>query len=176
MPTLSKKYLAKEKLVVANIKKDPKSFYSYAKSFQKTHQSVGPFLKGSTVCKDLNFISNTVLQQYSSVFSMPDLDLELKSPENFFLGSLESSQISHHSQSLETNLVVHSQPSPLPNVRLRQEEGRIPGSPQPPPPPPPSHDPLDTVIKKEGAELQPLPPPPSSHDPLDTVIKEEGAE
>ena len=49
--SLSKKYLAKEKLVVANIKKDPKSFYSYAKSFQKTHQSVGPFLKGPAVCK-----------------------------------------------------------------------------------------------------------------------------
>jgi hypothetical protein len=50
--SLRNKNLPKEKLIISKIKQDPKSFYSYARSFQKTKQSVGPLLNGNVLCKD----------------------------------------------------------------------------------------------------------------------------
>ena len=81
--SLRKKNLAKEKLVTAKIKQDPKSFYSYAMSFQQTTQSVGPFLRGNALCKDKKFMAGMLLQQYSAVFSTPDPNRQIPSPHTF---------------------------------------------------------------------------------------------
>ena len=62
-----------EDKAIFNIKSNPKYFFSFAKSRQKTKSKIGPFLNPATgkLNSDTAFTAETLRQQYDSVFSKP---------------------------------------------------------------------------------------------------------
>ena len=62
-----------EDKAIFSIKSNPKSFFSFAKSRQKTKSKIGPFLDSSSgkLNPDVVFTAETLRQQYNSVFSKP---------------------------------------------------------------------------------------------------------
>ena len=71
---------------IENIKSNPKSFFSFAKSRQKTHAKVGPFIDPITkkVNSDPAFTVEALKRQYESVFSDPKPDMVVQDPTAFF--------------------------------------------------------------------------------------------
>ena len=65
-----------EDQAIFNIKADPKSFFSFAKSRQKTRSRIGPFIDPGTgkINSDVAFTAETLREQYNSVFSSPRPD------------------------------------------------------------------------------------------------------
>ena len=62
-----------ESKVILEMKDNPKAFFSFAKSRQKTHAKVGPFLDPSTgkLNLDPDHTAECLSKQYSSVFTQP---------------------------------------------------------------------------------------------------------
>ena len=63
---------SREKSAISKIKRHPKSFYSYAKSFSSVKSSIAMLInKLGTVVTDREDMSNTLQEQFTSVFSDP---------------------------------------------------------------------------------------------------------
>ena len=75
-----------EDQAVFNMKSNPKAFYSFAKSRQKTKDKVGPFVDSSTGLPnpDPEFAASELSKQYSSVFVPPRDEWKVHDPEDFF--------------------------------------------------------------------------------------------
>ena len=71
---------------VFNMKSNPKTFFSFAKSRQKTKSKVGPFIDPSTRAPnaDPEFAASELIKQYSSVFVSPRDEWRVTDPKNFF--------------------------------------------------------------------------------------------
>ena len=67
---------AEEKKAISSIKKNPKFFYSYAKRFSTTNNSIGPLKdEDGKYVYDNDKIAQLFSKQYKSVFNKPDEDL-----------------------------------------------------------------------------------------------------
>ena len=75
-----------ENQVVSNMKKNPKAFYSFAKSRQKTRAKIGPFLDPITNIPnpDPDFTAQVLSDQYKSVFVQPRPEWVVDNAEEFF--------------------------------------------------------------------------------------------
>ena len=66
----------KEKKAIEAIKKNPKFFFSYAKSMSKFKSSIGPLLnQQSKLTSDNKEMSNILAEQFSKVFSTPMVNI-----------------------------------------------------------------------------------------------------
>ena len=87
---LSEDYVAtnnmEEDKAVFNMKSNPRSFFSFAKSRQKTKTRVGPFIDPATGKSNTSpeFASETLRQQYDSVFNPPRPEWVVTDVENHF--------------------------------------------------------------------------------------------
>ena len=75
-----------ENQAVLNMKSNPKAFYSFAKSRQKTRSGVGPFIDPASGSPnpDPEFAASELSKQYSSVFVPPRADWKVTDPKSFF--------------------------------------------------------------------------------------------
>ena len=74
-----------ENKAIGNMKKDPRSFFSYAKRFSKTNSEVGPFFnKDGDPILESEAIVDMLRNQYESVFSSPKKEYQIDDPANFF--------------------------------------------------------------------------------------------
>ena len=75
-----------EDKAVLNIKSNPKAFFSFAKSRQKTRSKIGPFVDPSTGAPNPHpeFAASELSKQYSSVFVPPRDEWKVKDPKHFF--------------------------------------------------------------------------------------------
>ena len=75
-----------EDQAVLNMKSNPKAFYSFAKSRQKTQSKIGPFVDPLTGSPNPHpeFAASELSKQYSSVFVPPRDEWKVKDPEDFF--------------------------------------------------------------------------------------------
>ena len=75
-----------EDQAIFNIKSNPKAFFSFAKSRQKTKSRIGPFLNPATgkLNPDVGFTAETLRQQYNSVFSVFRPDLSVSDVDDHF--------------------------------------------------------------------------------------------
>ena len=66
------KYVNREKLAISKIKKHPKAFYSYAKSFSAVKSSIAMLInKLGNVVTDKETMANIFQEQFTSVYSDP---------------------------------------------------------------------------------------------------------
>ena len=72
--------------VVTEMKDNPKIFFNFAKSRQKTHAKVGPFLDPETgeLNLDPDYTADCLSKQYSSVFSQPRPEWNIPDMKEFF--------------------------------------------------------------------------------------------
>ena len=77
---------ASEARVIADMKENPKVFFSYAKARQKTAAKVGPFLDPETgeLNLDPEYSAQRLSEQYSAVFTKPRPEWQIPSMEAFF--------------------------------------------------------------------------------------------
>ena len=75
-----------EAKVISDMKENPKAFFSFAKSRQKTHAKVGPFLDPSTgkLNLDPDYTAECLSKQYSSVFTQPRPEWTIPDMKEFF--------------------------------------------------------------------------------------------
>ena len=75
-----------EDQAVFNMKENPKAFYSFAKSRQKTKSIVGPFIDCTTGLPNPNpdFAAEELSKQYNSVFVSPRAEWKVEDPAEFF--------------------------------------------------------------------------------------------
>ena len=75
-----------EDQAIFNIKSNPKAFFSFAKSRQKTKSRIGPFLNPATgkLNPDVGFTAETLRQQYNSMFSVPRPDWSVSDVDDHF--------------------------------------------------------------------------------------------
>ena len=75
-----------EDQAISNMKSNPKAFFSFAKSRQKTNSKVGPFVDPSTGLPnpDPEFAASELSKQYSSVFVPPRDEWRVPDPKTFF--------------------------------------------------------------------------------------------
>ena len=75
-----------EAKVISEMKDNPKVFFSFAKSRQKTHAKVGPFLDPETgeLNLDPDYTAECLSSQYSSVFTKPRPEWSIPNMEDFF--------------------------------------------------------------------------------------------
>ena len=75
-----------ESKVVVNMKKNPKAFFSFARSRQKTRTKIGPFLDPTTGSPnpDPDFAAGVLADQYKSVFVQPRPEWIVKDIPEFF--------------------------------------------------------------------------------------------
>ena len=75
-----------EDKAVLNIKSNPKAFFSFAKTRQKTRSKIGPFVDPSTGAPNPHpeFAASELSKQYSSVFVPPRDEWKVKDPKHFF--------------------------------------------------------------------------------------------
>ena len=80
-----------EDQAIFNIKSNPKSFFSFAKSRQKTKSRIGPFLDPASgiLNPDVAFTAETLRQQYNSAFSVPRPDWTVTDAAEHFPGDVE---------------------------------------------------------------------------------------
>ena len=76
--------LRSEQRAVNNIKSNPKYFYSYARRHQTIKTGIGPLKINDCLLKSPEDISKALLEQYSSVYSIPDTDAEINDPTEYF--------------------------------------------------------------------------------------------
>ena len=82
--------ILEENQAISNIKLNPKAFFSFARSRQKTCAKVGPFIDSTTGKPNSSpeFAASELSRQYSSVFVKPREEWKVKDAKEFF-GSLE---------------------------------------------------------------------------------------
>ena len=75
-----------ENKAISNIKSNPKAFFSFARSRQKTCARIGPFIDPATGKPNPSpeFAATALSQQYSSVFVQPRDQWKVKDPKKFF--------------------------------------------------------------------------------------------
>ena len=74
-----------ERKPINKIKKDPKSFYGYAKRFSKTKSDIGPFFsQDGNPIHEAEEIVEMLRLQYESVYSNPVKEKLILDPEEFF--------------------------------------------------------------------------------------------
>ena len=73
-----------EKKAVANIKDNPKFFYSFAKKYQKVKSSIGPLKVNNALISDPHDICVCLSNQYSSSYSVPNPENAISDPSEFF--------------------------------------------------------------------------------------------
>ena len=75
-----------EDQAIFNIKSNPKSFFSFAKSRQKTKSRIGPFLDPASgkLNPDVAFTAEKLRQQYNSAFSTPRPEWTVNDIEHHF--------------------------------------------------------------------------------------------
>ena len=80
-----------ENKVVNAMKSNPKAFFAYGRAKQKTKARVGPFLdpETDTPNPDPDFSAKLLSEQYSSVFTQPRAEFEVKNFSDFFSGGTE---------------------------------------------------------------------------------------
>ena len=85
---------SQEKEAIQKMRKDPRTFFSFAKKFSKAKTDVGPFLdeEGNLVTNTEN-IAEMLKAQYESVFSHPVPAKVISDPENFFKSSDADEQL-----------------------------------------------------------------------------------
>ena len=77
--------LEKEKIAISKMKRDPKTFFSYAKKFSRIHSDVGPFLdETGNLITNPEVIVDMLKLQYESVYSKPLESMNVEDPSNFF--------------------------------------------------------------------------------------------
>ena len=78
--------ILEENFAISNMKTNPKAFFSFAKSRQKTRAKVGPFIDPSTgkPNPDPEYSASQLSKQYSSVFVEPRDEWKVKNPREFF--------------------------------------------------------------------------------------------
>ena len=84
-----------EDQAIFNIKANPKSFFSFAKSRQKTKSRIGPFLDPTSgkLNTEVAFTVETLRQQYNSVFSNPRPDWTVSDVDDHFsVGEVQGSR------------------------------------------------------------------------------------
>ena len=69
---------------ISNIKVNPKYFFTYAKKHLKTSSSIGPFKIDEQLITELDGISESLNEQYTSSFSSPDQNYHIDDPKVFF--------------------------------------------------------------------------------------------
>ena len=84
-----------EDKAIFSIKSNPKSFFSFAKSRQKTKSKIGPFLDSASgkLNPDVAFTAETLRQQYNSVFSKPRPEWTVADVAGHFSGGGEGDSI-----------------------------------------------------------------------------------
>ena len=75
-----------EEAAVLGIKKNPKSFFSFAKTRQKTRARIGPFIDQATGSPnpDPDFAASVLSEQYKSVFVQPRQGWLVRNVQDFF--------------------------------------------------------------------------------------------
>ena len=96
---LAEDYLAsnilEEDQAVFSMKQDPKKFFSFARSKQKTKAGVGPFLENGRPNPSPDFAAEQLKQQYDSVFAQPRSQWTVPDPaEHFKTDSDDESELS----------------------------------------------------------------------------------
>ena len=83
---IKSEYAAIYRMEEENMKDNPKSFFSFAKSRQKTRSRIGPFLDPSTGSPNPNpdFAASVLSDQYSSVFVQTRPEWVVKNVKDFF--------------------------------------------------------------------------------------------
>ena len=80
-----------ENMVVNNMKVNPKAFFAFGRSRQKTKARIGPFLDPSQNVpnSDPDFAAELLSKQYASVFTQPREEFKIENFTNFFSGGIE---------------------------------------------------------------------------------------
>ena len=88
--------LMEENQAISNIKSNPKAFFSFAKSRQKTHARIGPFLDPNTGQPNPQpeFAASVLSTQYSSVFVQPREEWKVRNPKEFYGSPVDDSCLS----------------------------------------------------------------------------------
>ena len=81
-----------EEAAIAKIKKNPSAFFSYAKRQSKTFSGIGPFLKENGEPLEEKE-AETLRKQYEKVFSVPDEEMKVNNPKEFFQSSPNEEKI-----------------------------------------------------------------------------------
>ena len=78
-----------EEAALLSMKENPKSFFSFARSRQKTKARIGPFIDPSSGCPnpDPDFAAKVLSDQYQSVFVQPRQEWLVEDAEDFFTHS-----------------------------------------------------------------------------------------
>ena len=84
LESLSNERYEEEAFAIKNMKTKPKYFFAYAKKHSKTKSTVGPFKIDDELITTHDEISNKLLEQYSSTFSVPDRNFSISNPRDFF--------------------------------------------------------------------------------------------
>ena len=76
--------IIQEDQAVLRMKENSKSFYSFARSRQKTKSGVGPFLRDGQPDPSPDFCAEQLKQQYDGVFAQPRAEWKVNSPADHF--------------------------------------------------------------------------------------------
>ena len=100
-----------EEKAMLNIKDNPKSFFSYAKSRQKTRARIGPFIDPSTGQTNSNpdFAAKLLSDQFKSVFVKPRTDWLVDNVKDFFSSENEVSDALSDIQFCESDIELACQ-------------------------------------------------------------------
>ena len=78
------------------MKKDPKTFFKYAKKFSKSTSDIGPFIdRDGDVISNPEKITEMLREQYESVYSIPMESMKISNPLEFFAQSNASEQLNN---------------------------------------------------------------------------------
>ena len=82
-----------EEEAIEEIKKNPKFFFSYAKRFSKTKDSIETFImEDGRLVTDPTEQAEMLREQYDSVSSDPRKEFQINDPSTFFMGDLASTE------------------------------------------------------------------------------------
>ena len=83
--SLTKLRTNKENKVLPEIKQDPATFYSYARTFSKDRTEIGPLMDSNeNLVSDSKKMAEMLSHQYSSMFSTPSSDIKREELIDYF--------------------------------------------------------------------------------------------